>query len=146
MAVDPIKQLRLRAEDSDDLAAIAALCQDMISSRAEMHFDAPAKRFVLTGKRYCWERDQRKFGWLRPKPQPMRTASALRFEYVENVKFQGDLDSPANLLTIVRTAQASLELIFSAELKIALTCEVIDVTLDDLGPAWPVKNRPQHST
>lgn len=147
----PPKPLRLRAQDSDDIAMLSSLCQDLITSQAQLHHDAQAKQFVLLGNRFCWERETKKRGWFKPRPQPLRVRSAVRFDYVERVQTKGlragDADTPLNLLAISAAddeAYAVITLDFSQAFKIALHCEVIDITLDDLSPPWLAQSKPQH--
>lgn len=148
--------VRLRAHDAEDLSMLSSLCQDLITQRPSMRYDAPAKRFVLLGNRFCWERDLKKRRWFQPRPAPMRTRCALRFDYVEAVQFKGpfsaDDDTPLNLLTIsiervtgaANDGAPKLLLAFSQGAALSLECEVLEATLDDLSPPWQVKSRPQH--
>lgn len=143
--------LRLRAHSEDDLPVLSSLCQDMITQRTNMTFEAPAKRFVLLGNRFCWEREMKKRRWFQPAPAPMRTRSALRFEYVRKVRFKGpfgpDDDTPLNLLAVTQDQAEEavfLSLHFSQAAVLQLECEVLEITLDDLTAPWPVKTRPRH--
>jgi len=153
MASDTSKRMRLRAEDNDDLSALSALCQDMICTPSQIRFDAAAKRFVIIANRYCWEHETRKRGFFSPRPKPMRAQSALRFNYVSDVKVRGRVaqedDLPLNMLAIVSNAAEDgamdVRIAFSQDITFALTCEVIDATLDDLSEPWPVASRPKHT-
>lgn len=143
--------LRLRAHSQEDLPVLSSLCQDMITQRTNMTFEAPAKRFVMLGNRFCWERETASRRWFQPRPGPMRTRSALRFEYVRAVQFKGPFgpadETPLNLLAITQDeadARIFLSLHFSQAAVLRLECEVVEITLDDLTGPWPVKTRPRH--
>lgn len=47
--------LKLRAEDLEDLAVIAACLQDAQACLGEMAYDAEARRFALVVVRFAWE-------------------------------------------------------------------------------------------
>lgn len=145
------KALRLRAQDGEDIAMLSSLCQDLITSRAQLHHDAQSKQFVVLGNRFCWEQDTKKRPWYKPRPRPMRTRSALRFDFARRVQTQGmgaaDDETPLNLLAITAKQmqkEVSIRLDFSQEFAIALHCDVIDITLDDLSQPWLAQSRPQH--
>lgn len=51
------KPLKLRAEDLEDLAVIAACLQDAQACLGEMAYDAEARRFAMVVVRFAWEED-----------------------------------------------------------------------------------------
>jgi hypothetical protein len=76
----------------------------------------------------------------------------LAFAGVENVRTRGitkDIDAVYSLMDIRFESAAEppagvVKLLFSGEAQIAVTAECLDVTLADIGPAWPTRRRPDH--
>lgn len=142
-------QLRLRAQSEEDVPVLSSLCQDAITKRVDLFYDRPARRFILLANRFCWEAQVKRRKWYQPRPRPTRVRSALRFDFVDKVQYSGpvqnDDDTPLNLLAIaLQDGESVLQLSFSEGMKIAITAEVIDITLDDLSAPWSVKSRPNH--
>lgn len=146
----PAQPLRLRAQDGDDLAAISSLMQDALIRRNDMHFDPAAKRFALAANRFCWEKWVKKSGFFGLRSRPERVRTMLRFDFVEKAQSRGlsaDASVPLNLLAVTAERLDSgvvLMLRFSSDIDMALGCETIDVTLDDVSEPWRVKEAPGH--
>src|SRR5260370_17414403 len=51
----PEAELRLRAEDAEDLAVISACLQDALVSVRDLAYDRDARIFVLVANRFRWE-------------------------------------------------------------------------------------------
>lgn len=141
--------VRLRAEDVEDLAVLAALLQDARISLREMVFDPEAKSFIAAFTRYRRE--------LQPDPLSCdgltERGSALRFDCVAVVKHKkldpADLDRELTLLTIA-TAPGErhlfhIELVFDEGVQIQLRTDCIDALLEDFGePRVSVKTPCDH--
>ena len=130
-------QLKLRAEDEEDLAVFSACLQDALVPVADMMWLPQEKRFVVVANRFCWECDQ----------EGRRILSGVAFEGVESVKTQGF--SPAErerileLLALRRDGKAIL-FEFAGEARLRLEAEKISARIDDLGETWPTAFRPHH--
>ncbi|MEM7569557.1 MAG: DUF2948 family protein [Pseudomonadota bacterium] len=141
------KALKLRAHDHEDLVRLSSLMQDAIVAPKDMRFDAKAKRFVLATNRFRWEASRGVLGL--PK-RPTRVRSIVRFDYVESVQSRGlntSDDIPLNLLAITVQSDAPGERIvlsFSGACDIALQCETVDATLDDVSAPWAANVAPKH--
>ena len=48
-------ELRLRAEDAEDLAVISACLQDALVSVRDLAYDRAARNFMLVANRFRWE-------------------------------------------------------------------------------------------
>ncbi len=141
--------VRLRAEDVEDLAVIAALLQDARISLREMVFDPEERSFIAAFTRYRRE--------LQADPTSCdgltEVQSALRVDCVEAVKHRqldpDDLDRELSLLTIA-TAPGDrhlfhLELVFDEGVQIQLRSDCIDALLEDFGePRRSVKTPCDH--
>lgn len=141
--------VRLRAEDVEDLAVLAALLQDARISLREMVFDPDTNSFVAAFTRYRRE--------LQPDPTSCdgltERACALRFDCIAAVKHRKldptDLDRELGLLTIA-TAPGErhlfhIELVFDDGVQIQLRTDCIDALLEDFGePRLSVKTPCDH--
>ena len=133
------ERMRLRAEDIEDLAVIAALLQDARLSLAEMVFDPKENRFAAAFTRYRRElgHDPATCAGL------TEISTALVFDCIDEVKHRGlDPDSPTQefaLLTIAtepgETWLFHINLIFEGDRAIQLRSYCIDCRLDDFGEA-----------
>jgi hypothetical protein len=144
----PARALRLRAEDAEDLAVLAACLQDALVAVGAMSFDARRRRFVMALNRFCWECESpRRFG-----QQHQRVATGLRVEGVQSVRAQGidrsKGDNVLELLSILGEAgpegAATLIFVFAGGGAVRLEVECIDCYLADLDQPVPVPVRPRH--
>ena len=135
--------IHLQAEDEDDLIVLSGLAQDMVVRVADMAYVAKARRFVVMGQRFCWEAAS--------TDNPARIRSALRAESVTSVRARGfspfESDVVLNLLSI-RTQPSEngcqIDLLFSDDKSVRLQAEALDLWLEDVGQAYPVKSTPDH--
>lgn len=144
------RALRLRAEDTEDLAVLAACLQDALVTVGAMSFDARRRRFFMALNRFCWECEGeggRAFG-----QRHQRVATGLRVEGVLSARMQGidraKGDSVLELLSILGQAgpegSAALTFVFAGGGAVRLDVECIDCYLADLDQPIPVPVRPRH--
>lgn len=146
----PPNTLKVRADSAETLAYVSGLMQDAIIAPKDIDFDPSGRRFALAANRYRWEAEADGRGLFRMRPRPTRIRSFLRFDFVDSVQtrqFERGAPTPLSLLAI--TAQDSdealkINLSFAGGSDIALTCESVDVTLDDVGLPWVAQNTPKH--
>jgi hypothetical protein len=137
--------LKLLALDTDDLAVISAHLQDAVVVTGDMAYQPKEKRFVLLANRL----DYVQAG---PKGALTRHRAALRIERVTRAEVQGvDLKKRSDPLVLLALQVEPLEepaarvtLMFSGTAAVRLYVECVEVSLQDLGPAWSTKNRPDH--
>jgi hypothetical protein len=140
------KGVRLRAEDVEDLAVMAALLQDARITLREMVYDPEEKSFIAAFTRYRRE--------LQADPLSCEglteRGSALRFDCIEAVKHRqldpADLDRELTLLTVA-TAPGErhlfhIELVFDEGVQIQLRSDCIDALLEDFGEASRCRKTP----
>jgi hypothetical protein len=140
-----LSALKLLAEDAEGLAIIAAAAQDGLVKAQDIKFDARSRTFGLEINRFQWERAGKRMPFFRSR-------AVLAFAGVENVRTRGitkDIDAVYSLMDIRFESAAEppacvVNLLFSGEAQIAVTAECLDVTLADIGPAWPTRRRPDH--
>jgi hypothetical protein len=161
------QQLRLRAEDEEDLRIIAAVLQDSLVGTGEMEYLAKEQRFALVANRFRWENCDVGDGTAAdvPAAQPAaateevedaaflpchsyeRVNCGVLFDGVEHVRCKGvnrqDRGRILELLTIDVEADA-ITLVFSGDAAVRLEGHAISCRLQDLGEPWPTTFRPQH--
>ncbi|HYM32186.1 MAG TPA: DUF2948 family protein [Candidatus Cybelea sp.] len=142
--------LRLRAEDAEDIAIIAACLQDAVLQRRQMTFLPKQRRFAMVVSRHCWE-DEAKQGE-RGRKFGRRVVTGVHFDGVlkaETLGFGRDAPDMLELLTIAvepgEDAAATLLLMFAGGPLVRLTVECIDAELSDIGPSWATPWRPRHA-
>ena len=140
-----LSALKLLAEDAEGLAIIAAACQDALVKVQDIKFDARARTFGLEINRFQWERAGKRMPYFRSR-------AVLAFAGVENVRSRAlskDVDAVHALMDVqfepaTEPPGGVVKLTFAAETQIEVTAECLDVTLADIGPAWPTRRRPDH--
>lgn len=138
--------LKIRAEDVEDLAVIAALVQDARTRLRDMVFDDKEHRFMAAFTRYRRERqpDPSSNEGLTERP------TALLFDCVDEVKHRNidtsDFEQPLDLMTIATEPGSRhlfhITLIFDQEREIQLRADCLDVRLDDFGEVKPASRLP----
>src|ERR1700675_4394679 len=82
----PEAELRLRAEDAEDLAVISACLQDALVSVRDLAYDRDARIFVLVANRFRWEGGAKGEGAARPFE---RTLCGVAVEEIDGVVYRG---------------------------------------------------------
>lgn len=136
--------LRLKAEDADDLQAIAAVLQDAVVPMREMTFQPAEQRFVLVASRFRWEDapGERVEGRIYE-----RIRCGIRFEDVTAVRVR-DIDQRrrGDMLSLLTLAagEGFIELVFAGGGVIHMETGGIACHLDDFDAPWPTQWRPRH--
>jgi hypothetical protein len=153
--VTDFRPLKLRGEDAEDMAVIAACLQDAVVPVEDMIFrpgseNAPGE-FVMVAQRFRWE-------MLGPDEKPVegdryeRVLCGITFQGVHRTRLsgidrKGDRDGLLNLLTLVATEEQGatrIDLVFAGDKAIRLEVARPDCTLEDYGLPWPTIFRPRH--
>src|ERR1700692_122572 len=82
----PEAELRLRAEDAEDLAVISACLQDALVSVRDLAYDQGARIFVLVANRFRWEGGA--IGKRAGRPFE-RTLCGVSFDEIDGVAYRG---------------------------------------------------------
>jgi hypothetical protein len=130
-----MSRLTLLAQSPEDLAPISALLQDATLRTPDIGLDSKARRLALLTNRYRWEAST-----------PSRTRAGLRIETVlkaEHRNWPGSPEAVLNLLSL-GWAEPHLTLNFSDAITLRLTCEALDLVLEDLSDPWPTQRQPTH--
>lgn len=137
--------LKLLAEDVEGLGVIAAAVQDALVKPEDIKLDSRSRTFGLEVNRFQWERAGKSMPFFRSR-------AVLAFAGVQSVRSRAvsrDIDG-VHALIDVRFEQAAelpagiVTLTFAGQTQIELTVECLDVTLADIGPAWPTRRKPDH--
>ncbi len=137
------EHLKLRAIDQDDLEVIAAFLQDAIAGVSEMAYLPDEKRFVLVVSRFRWERA------LDAPSEDIfeRVSCAITIEAAQEPKYRGfiltDRSRMMPLLTVV-FEDGAVVLTFGGDAAVKLTVDSLDLRMEDFGPGWPTKQKPEH--
>ena len=143
------KNLKLIARTEEDLRVVSAHLQDSIASVADIANLKKSKIFLMQLNRFMWE-DVEKGVFRKNK----RIRTILKFENVMNViskninqqKKDKFLDFLAIETNTTPDKNYEMKIIFAGDSIIRVTCEVLEVTLDDQGDAWDTKNKPKHKS
>ena len=141
------KNLKLIANNSEDLKVISAHLQDSIVSTLDIANLKKNRIFLLQLNRFMWE-DVEKGVFRKNK----RIRTILKFDNVLEVNSknisQSRKDKFLDFLAIESNQMPDnnyeMKLIFSGDSIIRVVTEVIEVTLDDQGEPWDTKNKPKH--
>lgn len=142
----PEAPLRIRAEDKEDLAVIAAAIQDAAFLVGDISFDAKARRFTAALNRFRWETARKRGPY-------ERTRAVLAVDSVLGVKSRNVRQDAADAAAVILDVRfdaadeppaGAIVLTLGGGGDIRLDVECIDATLTDLGAPWPTPRRPDH--
>jgi hypothetical protein len=150
----PEAELRLRAEDTEDLAVISACLQDALVSVRDLAYDRDARVFVLVANRFRWEAGGAGEGAGRPFE---RTLCGVTFDEIDGVVYRGfhrsEEDRILSLLAIrpvpgtgkgLNSTGAAIDLAFAGGATLRLTAAAIRCRVRDFGEPWPTVWQPDH--
>ena len=146
-----MSDLKLIAQDTDDLQVIAAYLQDAVLLVKDIAHLPATRRFALVLNRFCWEEET---GNAPKRRTHVRSRAGLHLEQVQGVKSrniaQGRGDGVLSLLTLsfeeTDAPSGTLVMTFSGDGEIRVDVEALDVHLSDMGARWETPNRPTHDT
>ncbi|NOZ42457.1 MAG: DUF2948 family protein [Alphaproteobacteria bacterium] len=153
-----MNQLKLRAEDTEDIIILSAYLQDAITMMADIIYQPKARRFVIMLSRYVWEKcclekDQTVLASdICQIESCCRVRTGLHFDDVVKISSQNITTSlkhqPLELLSIEAHETADdmfhVDFVFSGQGVIRLECEIISAYMQDVGPPWATKCHPEH--
>jgi hypothetical protein len=139
-------RLRMRAEDSDDLAIVSACLQDAVALVREMRYLPAERRFVMVLNRFRWVQVEEE---LNEDGQPVyeRVHCGICFENVSAVRQVGlDQRSSGQLASLlaIEPGEHRIDLVFAGGAAVRLEVERLLCHLQDLDEPWPTRWRPAH--
>ena len=144
MAPDDGAALKLRAEDTEDLAVISACLQDALVPVRDLAYVPEDRTFLFVANRFRWENG------LSPAPGEAayeRTLCGITFSEVAAVSYNGfrrTEDSRILSLLAIRPEDGAVHLEFSGGATIRLEVARILCLATDLGEPWPTQWQPRH--
>ena len=143
--------IRLRAENTDDLAVISALVQDAVGQNSETSWQPKKHRFALLLNRFRWEDEAAAKAQKRPFE---RVQSTLVVDGVLKAGGEGlnpkDSEQIFSLLSLSFSPKeegaGTLSLLLSGDGAIHLEVECVDVSLRDVSRPYlaRAKHEPAH--
>jgi hypothetical protein len=138
-------QLRLLAQDEEDLAVISAHMQDAVVRVGDMAYLPRARQFALIACRFDW--------MAATAGQMRRCRTGLHFDRVEKVARTGfdpaRQNDMLNLLSVVfeptDPPAGHVLLTFSGGAAVRIAVECVEAQLRDLGPRWTTTKKPGHA-
>lgn len=141
--------IKLRAEDTEDLAVIAACLQDAIACLGEMAYEPAERRFALVVERFRWE--DTKAAWAARAAGLPAVKTGLHFETVSAVKLRGlDQRRRSDMLELLTvTAEpagegVAISLLFAGGGEVRLEAARILCRMRDLETPHMTRLRPRH--
>ena len=138
--------LKLKADDKNDLKVFAAYLQDSITVPQDIKYLEKNKTFICVFNRFMWEDAEK--GIFRYNK---RIRSALKIDEVRSVKSKNlnpDEKKALEFLTINieqdNKENININLLFSGNMTISVSVEVINATLEDFSDSWKTKTKPFH--
>jgi hypothetical protein len=149
------RELRLRAEDAEDLAVISACLQDALVPVRDLAYDPGARNFVLVANRFRWEGAPGEGPGEAPGTPFERTLCGVVFDEIDGVAYRGfhrsEEDRILALLAIrpifgpeTRPTGGIIDLECAAGATIRLTAAAISCRARDFGEPWPTQWQPGH--
>ena len=138
--------LKLKAEDDNDLKVFAAYLQDSVTIINDIKYLEKNKIFICIFNRFMWEDAER--GIFRDNK---RIRSALKINDVRSVKskkIKSEDKKVFEFLTInideKKDQNININLLFSGNMTISVNVETINATLEDFSGSWKTKTKPVH--
>jgi hypothetical protein len=135
-------QLKLRAEDDEDLSVVSAILQDSLVPIADMAYLSEEKRFAMVVNRFRWEREPDG-----SRATHERILTGICFSDVAAVRLSGFSRREHNRILevlAIRAGDGCVLLEFSGAARLRLDVERLLCHVEDLGEPWPTRWRPFH--
>lgn len=138
--------LRLRVQDSKDLAVVSALLQDAVLPMKETSWQPSLNRFGMLVNRFRWEDKSHAEQGKRPY---QRVQTMLVIDYVQNVSSMGiDHSNKEQIISILAVDFDADKVIFTlaGDGALALDVECLAITVKDVTKPYAAisKNAPKH--
>ena len=140
--------LKLRANDENDLKVFAAYLQDSITVPEDIKYLEKNKTFICVFNRFMWEDAEK--GIFRDNK---RIRSALKIDEVRSVKSKNLNHKEKKALEFLtlnidqdNKENFNINLLFSGNMTISVNVEAVNATLEDFSDSWKTKTKPFHKT
>ncbi len=146
--------LKIRAQDQEDLAVVAACLQDAVVLASDRGHMPKERRFVFVANRCKWEARPAPNEGGDPDPaEPYeRVLCGVVFEEVTAVRYRGiDRRRRGRFLELLTIAIGEgsgegkiIDLDFADGATVRLEAEALHCLVEDFGEPWPTRWRPRH--
>jgi hypothetical protein len=134
-------QLKLLAEDADDIAVISAALQDAVAKIGDISFEPKARLLTVSFNRFRWEADGKQ-----------RVRTALQVAGVLNLQSRrlrrdrrgGVVELLAITFEPGEAPGGVITLSFAGDADLRAEVECIDAVLADISNPWPTPRKPAH--
>jgi len=147
----PQGELRLRAEDTEDLAVISACLQDALVAVRDLAYDQGARSFVLVANRFRWEGGGAEAAAEGDRTPFERTLCGIIFDEIDGVAYRGFHRSEEDRILALLAIRPNfglesglIDLEFAAGVTIRLSAAAIRCRARDFGEPWPTQWQPGH--
>ena len=145
--LDNLGNLKLKANDENDLKVFAAYLQDALTVPGDIKYLEKNKSLICIFNRFMWEDAEK--GIFRDNK---RIRSALKLNDVTAVKSKNinpkESKKVLEFLTINSAKKIDenidINLLFSDNITISVKAETINATLEDFSDSWTTKIKPVH--
>ena len=145
--LDNLGNLKLKANDENDLKVFAAYLQDALIVPGDIKYLEKNKSLICIFNRFMWEDAEK--GIFRDNK---RIRSALKLNDVTAVKSKNinpkESKKVLEFLTINSAKKidenVDINLLFSDNITISVKAETINATLEDFSDSWTTKIKPVH--
>lgn len=145
--LDNLGNLKLKANDENDLKVFAAYLQDALIVPGDIKYLEKNKSLICIFNRFMWEDAEK--GIFRDNK---RIRSALKLNDVTAVKSKNinpqESKKVLEFLTINSAKKIDenidINLLFSDNITISVKAETINATLEDFSDSWTTKIKPVH--
>ena len=145
--LDNLGNLKLKANDENDLKVFAAYLQDALIVPGDIKYLEKNKSLICIFNRFMWEDAEK--GIFRDNK---RIRSALKLNDVTAVKSKNinpkESKKVLEFLTINSAKKidenVDINLLFSDNITISVKTETINATLEDFSDSWTTKIKPVH--
>ena len=144
MAPDEGAALKLRAEDTEDLAVISACLQDALVAVRDLAYVPEERSFLFVANRFRWENGLRPMPGEAPYERVLCGVALSEVAAVSYSGFRRSDDGRILSLLAIRFEEGTVHLEFSGGAAIRLDVARILCHAGDLGDPWPTPWQPRH--
>jgi hypothetical protein len=146
-AAAPAANLRLLAEDAEDLEVVSAALQDAVCKVRDIAYEPAARRLTIACNRFRWEAEDGRGG--------ERVRTALQLGGVAKLQARGlRRDAPDGVLELLAISfepsglpedpGGSVIFHFAGGADLRAEVECVDAVLADVSGPWPTPRKPGH--
>ena len=143
-SADGQSQLRLLAQDADDVRVMSAALQDAVAKVGDIDYEPHAKRLTIALNRFRWEH-KGPVGSERVRAAvQVGSVLSVRARKIKREPKDGVVELLAVDFTPGDPPGGGLLFSFAGGADLLVEVECVDVVLADLSQPWPTRRAPRH--